>query len=124
MMRTTTKERAIQCYRDFGQRLRALRQLRGYTEQDAAATAEVTLRTWRRWEAGCVGRGDSQWIIAFSEEYAVSYMWLLSGKGPMALSDYRAQIAELKALPPFVAEQMVCGNRPMLRLVKSGPGNA
>jgi DNA-binding XRE family transcriptional regulator len=121
MMRTATKERAIQFYRDFGQRLRALRQVRGYTEQDAAATAEVTLRTWRRWEAGCVSQGNSQWTVAFSEKYDVSYAWLLSGKGPMAMSDFRAQMAELKALPPFVAEQMVCGNRPILRLVKSGP---
>jgi hypothetical protein len=37
----------------------------------------------------------------------------------MAMSDYRARMEQLKALPSFVAEQMVCGERPMLRLVKS-----
>jgi DNA-binding XRE family transcriptional regulator len=100
-MRADTRAHAVQYYHDFGQRLRALRHARGYTEKDAAATAGVTIRTWRRWEAGCVSTGNPCWIPAFSEKYDVSCAWLVSGKGPMGLSGYR------------------CGNRPMLRLVKS-----
>jgi hypothetical protein len=108
-----TGEDAVTYYRDFGQRLRMLRQVRGYAEQDAAATAGVTLRTWRRWKAGWVSRDSSLWVPAFANKYDVSCAWLISGKGPMAVSDYHPQMEGLKALPRFIAEQMVCGDRPM-----------
>jgi transcriptional regulator with XRE-family HTH domain len=116
-MRATTKEHARSYYRDFGQRLRTVRQTRGVAEQDAADTAKVTLRTWRRWEAGGTTRAGL-WLSLFAERYDVSYDWLLEGQGPMALSEYRHLVKELAALPPSVAYAMIRGERPMLRLVK------
>jgi transcriptional regulator with XRE-family HTH domain len=117
-MKPATRERSQSYYRDFGARLRTLRQLRGYTEREAAATAGVTLRTWRRREAGSVAIRNDGWLSDFAEKYNVSYTWLICGAGPIGLSEYRAQMAELKGLPPFVAEQMIPGKRPRLRVVK------
>jgi transcriptional regulator with XRE-family HTH domain len=65
-------------WRAHGHRLRVIRAALGLTEREAAAAHGVTLRTYRRWEAGARPRHVG---VAFAERYDVSLDWLVLGKG-------------------------------------------
>jgi DNA-binding XRE family transcriptional regulator len=41
--------------REFGKRLNRVREYFGLTEHEAAQVAGVTIKTWKRWEAGLAG---------------------------------------------------------------------
>jgi transcriptional regulator with XRE-family HTH domain len=68
-------------YRAFGQRLRETRLALGITEAEAAAARLVTLRTYRRHEAGLPHRGKHSGLVSFARKYDLSYNWLLAGAG-------------------------------------------
>jgi transcriptional regulator with XRE-family HTH domain len=62
-------------YRDFSLRLRQVREALGLTEQQAAAGAGVTVRTYRRWEAGQIGRSAVP-VFKFGRKFRVNLDWL------------------------------------------------
>ena len=63
-----------------GRRLRVTRLALGITEQEAAAAHGVTLRTYRRWEAGARQTNNPRYLLNFAEKYDVSLDWLLIGE--------------------------------------------
>ena len=77
-------ERALDWYRDFGERLRAIRLALGITEAEAAAAWLITLRTYRRREAGVSRFCDHGGLWSFSQTYDIDLDWLAGGKGSLA----------------------------------------
>jgi DNA-binding XRE family transcriptional regulator len=71
---THTSRRAA-FYRDFGLRLRLVREALGLTEQQATDGAGVTVRTYRRWEAGHKGKSSGP-VFKFGEKFRVNLDWL------------------------------------------------
>ena len=71
-------------YRDFGERLRATRLALGITEAEAAAAWSVTLRIYRRREAGVSMFCDLGGLWSFAEKYKIDIDWLAGGKGSLA----------------------------------------
>jgi transcriptional regulator with XRE-family HTH domain len=68
-------------YRELSRRLRIARHTLGLTEKEAAAGACVTVRTWRKWEAGrAVRRYDS--LSSFCREFEISVDWMCMFEGP------------------------------------------
>ena len=65
-------------YREFGHRLRVARLVLGLTEEQAAATAGRSVKTWRKYELTGKGRGTMP-LLLFAEKYRVSLDWLLFG---------------------------------------------
>jgi hypothetical protein len=53
------------------------------TEAQAAIACPITLRTYRRREAGLPYRGWHEGLGSFATTYNLSYDWLLAGKGAM-----------------------------------------
>jgi transcriptional regulator with XRE-family HTH domain len=98
----------LEWYRSFGQRLRETRLALGISEAQAAAACLITLRTYRRREAGLPYRGWHHGLVSFAQTYDLSYTWLLAGGGPMRASEYAADLAALKA-----------SQRPKLTIVRS-----
>jgi transcriptional regulator with XRE-family HTH domain len=66
--------------RELGNRLREVRRLLGITEHEAASAAGITIRTWRRWEAGLPGRGHNA-LLRFAKNLEVSAGWLIVNEG-------------------------------------------
>jgi transcriptional regulator with XRE-family HTH domain len=64
--------------KEYGLRLRITRAALGITEEQAADAFGITLKTYRRHEAGERVRGTIP-ILMFSERYNVSLDWLLMG---------------------------------------------
>jgi transcriptional regulator with XRE-family HTH domain len=60
-------------------RLPITRLVLGISETEAAAAARVSLRTYRKWEAGH-GRPTNTGILAFAFAYNVSLDWLANGE--------------------------------------------
>lgn len=63
----------------YGRRLRLARLTLGISEAGAAAAHRVTLRTYRRWEAGARQSGRPEPMVSFAERYGVSIDWLVFG---------------------------------------------
>jgi transcriptional regulator with XRE-family HTH domain len=61
-------------------RLRVTRIALGITEQEAADAHGVTVRTYRKWEAGANQRSIRP-TLRFAEKFDVSMDWLLGGEG-------------------------------------------
>jgi transcriptional regulator with XRE-family HTH domain len=59
-------------------RLPVTRLVLGISETEAAAAARVSLRTYRKWEAGHDRQTDTG-ILAFAFAYDVSLDWLVKG---------------------------------------------
>jgi transcriptional regulator with XRE-family HTH domain len=74
-------EERLAWYRDFGNRLRVKRLASGITEVEAAATCRISLRTYRKWEAGGRSRGGHSGLLAFAKKYDASLCWLFGGGG-------------------------------------------
>jgi transcriptional regulator with XRE-family HTH domain len=72
-------EERLAWYRDFGLRLRVKRLASGITEVEAAATCRITLRTYRRWEAGRPSRGGHAGLLAFAKKCDANVCWLFGG---------------------------------------------
>jgi hypothetical protein len=62
----------------IGRRMQIARHALGITEQGAAAAWDVTLRTYRKWEAGAPQRGTFN-VVCFAKKYDVSLDWLIVG---------------------------------------------
>jgi transcriptional regulator with XRE-family HTH domain len=67
-------------YRAIGHRLRVARLALGLTQQDVARAVCVTLRTYRKYEAGQRPRSIRA-LVAFSQKYDTSLDWLFLGEG-------------------------------------------
>lgn len=65
-------------YSGFGRRLRATRIALGLTEEQAAAVAGRSVKTWRKYEETGKGRGLRA-LLLFAERYGVSLDWLICG---------------------------------------------
>lgn len=68
-------------WKDYGHRLRITRLTLGITEMQASTAHGVTVRTYRRWEAGCPQRSSHAATLKFSKVYDVSLDWLINGEG-------------------------------------------
>jgi transcriptional regulator with XRE-family HTH domain len=66
-------------WRAVYRRLPITRLVLGISEAEAAATARVSLRTYRKWEAGH-DRPTDTGILAFAYVYDVSLDWLANGE--------------------------------------------
>jgi transcriptional regulator with XRE-family HTH domain len=66
--------------REFGARLREMRERLRITEQEAAGGAGVTLKTYQRWERGKPSNGSAEPVIRLSKRFGVSLNWLLMGE--------------------------------------------
>ena len=64
----------------YGRRLRLVRAALDISEVEAAAAHGVTLRTYRRYEAGAPQRAG-EGFLNFAAKYDVSLNWLISGDG-------------------------------------------
>jgi transcriptional regulator with XRE-family HTH domain len=70
------KNTADTFYRNMGVRLIITRLVLGLSEASAAAAHGVTLRTYRKWEAGGHHHGGHQKLLAFCKKYHVSLDWI------------------------------------------------
>jgi hypothetical protein len=69
-------------YSEYGSRLQNVRKALNIAEAEAAAVFCVTLKTYRRYEAGKHHRTKYKGIVAFAKKYKVKYLWLFEGRGP------------------------------------------
>jgi hypothetical protein len=65
-------------YLGFGHRLRVTRIALGLTEEQAAAAAGCTVRTWRKNEA--TGKGRTGPLLLFCTAYKVDLGWIFEGE--------------------------------------------
>jgi transcriptional regulator with XRE-family HTH domain len=81
-MRTTKSCAATtsRYWQDYAHRLRVLRQTLDISEMDAAVAHGVTVRTYRKWEAGNPQRASDR-FLRFADKYDVSLDWLCHGNG-------------------------------------------
>jgi hypothetical protein len=103
--------KSLAFFQAYGARLRAARLTLEISEAEAAAASLITLRTYRRREAGLPFHGWHEGLHSLVVGYDLSYDWLYMGKGPMRLSECEAR------------EQRLYGGRsnpkPKLTLVNS-----
>jgi transcriptional regulator with XRE-family HTH domain len=86
------KRRHLAWYQAFGARLRATRLTLGIGETEAAAASLVTLRAYRRREAGLPFRSWHEGLVSFAQKYDLSFAWLFAGYGPIRAADFDAVI--------------------------------
>jgi len=103
-MTTTASRRSVppeEFYRPLGHRLRVVRLALDITEQEAAAAAGLSIRTYRRWESGCPQkrRGGTNNLLSFAEKYDVSLDWLLCGVGTRVGSHLASAKGRVVILP-------------------------
>jgi transcriptional regulator with XRE-family HTH domain len=77
-------------------RLPITRLVLGISEAEAAAAARVSLRTYRKWEAGH-DRPTNTGILAFAFAYDVSLDWLVNGERSWLLNRIAAKNAAGRA---------------------------
>jgi hypothetical protein len=75
------QKRCTDFYRLFGERLRHARAQLRLTEEEAAAAFYITLKTYRRHEAGLPSRSNVKGLRNFWNTYDVNPTWLLGGDG-------------------------------------------
>jgi transcriptional regulator with XRE-family HTH domain len=78
-MAMTSKDSPRIDWRAVYRRLPITRLVLGITEREAAVAAGVSLRTYRKWEAGHDRQTDTG-ILAFAFAYDVSLDWLVDGE--------------------------------------------
>jgi transcriptional regulator with XRE-family HTH domain len=66
--------------RKISQRLRLIRKTLGLSEQEAADATRVTIKTYRKWEAGAPTKRFGP-IECLCREFEVSIEWMISGEG-------------------------------------------
>ena len=88
----------------IGQRLAEIRKRIGISAVDAAKIAEVSDATWRRYERGETEVSVSA-VAKFCDEFGVSFDWLVTGRGPLWLSERLGKHIPSKdvALADFIA---------------------
>jgi transcriptional regulator with XRE-family HTH domain len=91
------KRDKVAFYRAAGSRLRTVRFLFKLTEAEAAAAADVTVRTWRGWEAGKRHKSMEP-ILRFAKIYNVSLDWLFVGGGAWLYTDLMADPPEVSII--------------------------
>jgi len=64
----------------FGRRLYVTRLALELGEREAAAACGVSVRSYRRWEAGRPASNSARPVVAFCSRFAVSPDWLLLGQ--------------------------------------------
>jgi transcriptional regulator with XRE-family HTH domain len=85
-------------WRDAGQRLRTTRLALGISEQEAADAGGVTLRTYRKYEAGFPQR---KWdFMGFVTKYDVSLDWIIRGEGEALGRHLAKNVGEKIAILP------------------------
>lgn len=72
--------------KNFGERLKQIRNSHSMTHQDFAESLGITRLTVIRYENG-ERFPDAQFLLALHEKYFVDINWLLTGKGDMGLSN-------------------------------------
>jgi hypothetical protein len=80
----------------------------GITEAEAAAAFGITLRTYRRWEAGKVTVLLTRHVLPFAHKYEVNLDWLVCGDGA-GLKPHLTKCSggKLAILPVMNAEAIV-----------------
>jgi transcriptional regulator with XRE-family HTH domain len=73
-------KRARYSWKACAHRLKVTRIALGISESEAATAHDVTVATYRKYEAGAPQRASYGWR-KFAEKYNVSFDWLVSGVG-------------------------------------------
>ena len=76
-------ERPYYFHQAFGRRLQYARRRLGITEAEAAAVYGITLRTYRRLEAGGPCRDHHKGFVNFAHTYGLSFDWLFGVCGAL-----------------------------------------
>jgi transcriptional regulator with XRE-family HTH domain len=84
-------------YKAIGRRLRVARLALGLAERDFARVANVTLHTYRKWEAGQKSRGTVLFDLCI--KYDVSIDWLIDGEGACIGVHLRRSNSKIAILP-------------------------
>jgi transcriptional regulator with XRE-family HTH domain len=84
-------------YKAIGRRLRVARLALGLAERDFARVANVTLHTYRNWEAGQKSRGPGLVDICIAHD--VSIDWLIDGEGACIGAHLRRSNSKIAILP-------------------------
>jgi transcriptional regulator with XRE-family HTH domain len=77
---------------NVGLRYRVARLALGLTEEEAAAAASVTVKTWRKWENNGPARAGHLGPLDFAAKFNVSIAWLFYGEG-LGIGSHLAQNA-------------------------------
>ncbi|MFY9840001.1 MAG: helix-turn-helix transcriptional regulator [Xanthobacteraceae bacterium] len=91
-------------YGAVGPRLRQARVGLGITEQQAADVFGVTLRTYRKYEAGGRQRSAKP-VVRFADKYNVSPDWIFMGQQPMMDAVYVGRISSGRLNAPTDADR-------------------
>jgi DNA-binding XRE family transcriptional regulator len=75
------RERRDDYYGAFGQRLRYARSQLGISKKETAAVLDVTLRTYRAYEAGKRSFVFHDGFLDFCVTFGVSLSWMVAGRG-------------------------------------------
>jgi hypothetical protein len=70
----------VEWHRAFGQRLARVRAIFGVSEAEAASIFRITVRTYRRREAGGIFHGGQYELKLFVEKYRLDWWWILGSK--------------------------------------------
>ena len=95
-------------WRAVYRRLPITRRVLGISETEAAAAARVSVRTYRKWEAGH-DRPTNTGILAFAFAYDVSLDWLVNGDCTWLLDRLAAKDAAGRAADLQTGSQGLTG---------------
>ena len=97
-------------FKQWGKRLQITRAALNLTEQQAADGHGITLKTYRRWEAGEIGRCCTGPTLRFAQRYNLSLDWLIEGDTSRLDSRFTAgNVAILRRLSRRVASNDYTG---------------
>ena len=104
----TSKNSSHIDWRAVYRRLPITRRVLGISETEAAAAARVSVRTYRKWEAGH-DRPTNTGILAFAFAYDVSLNWLAKGECTWLLDRLAAKDAAGRAADLQTGSQGLTG---------------
>lgn len=99
-MKLYMKEMQDQYWREFGARLRQVRERLGLSEEAAAADLRVSLPTYRRWEAGERARPRTVHVADFCTKHNISMDWFFVGdlcRSPMFKAKPNGNVVQFPA---------------------------
>jgi transcriptional regulator with XRE-family HTH domain len=101
---TNPGDKAMFDWKVAGHRPRVTRICLGISEADAAKAFGVTLRTYRKYEAGNPQRGAFP-LVNFAEAYDVSLDWLIEGEGHGLRTHLKKNSGRKVAILPVISPQ-------------------
>jgi len=99
----STKNHRESCSSGLSERLRIARKAAGLTQQETAKLGEVSVQSWRDYEAG---RAEPKiCTLIFMAEKNISLSWLATGNGPMSADNNTTTAPDLDEIPRGIIEE-------------------